>query len=243
MEIVEFNPFESESDTTMKENFELDENNLVNELRNLWRNRENRDEVCISPEEQYEKEQQEKLYRRELRYVTQMYTVFKVGSMYYQNKLNDNFEMETNLNGDEEEYFEYAEPNWNNLKEYSKSKDSGRKRGRPKKEIQSNEYNFIEEPYTEKELNQRKGIKGRPKGSGNKKSTRIVKLLKWDNKAEKIKTTRQYYKFLRKDFKLKKFKNNEYKIPKKQWKLLQLILAQHLIHKTKPTKKSNWNKF
>ena|SRR5438128_413713 len=218
---IEFNPFELESSLMIKENLEEDENYLVNELRNLWRNRNIRDIVTLTPEQQFKKEQEEKLYRRELRYVTQMYTVFKVSPMYFRNKLNDEYEMNVE---DEEEYFEYAEPNWNNLKEYSKSKDTGRKRGRPKKEIQPNEYNFIEEPIDIS----RKGIKGRPKGSINKKSSWIVKLLKWDTKAEKIKTTRQYYKFLRKDFKLKKFKNNEYKIPKKQWKLRQQILIQHL---------------
>jgi len=213
----EFNPFETNSTSILKENLEPDVNYLVNELRELWRNRDTRDIVILDPQVQWQKEQEEKLYRRELRYVTQMYTVFKVGPMHF--KTDDL---------DEEEYFEYAEPNWNNLKEYSKSKDTGRKRGRPKKEIQPNEYNFIEEPYSEKELLKRKGIKGRPKGSINKKSTWIVKLLKWDKKAEKIKTTRQYYKFLRKDFKLKKFKNHEYKIPKKQWKLKQKIISQHL---------------
>lgn len=204
---IEFNPFEEISNQPCEPLLPT-ENVLVNELRELWRSRENRAQPTLDPIQQWEKEQQEKLYRRELRYVTQMYTVFKVGPSYFR-KHNEN---------EEDEYFEYAEPNWNNLKEYSKAKESGRKRGRPKKEV------YIEEPISPP----KKGFKGRPKGSLNLKSNWIIKLLKWDEKAERIKTTRQYYKFLKRDFPLKSFKNKEYKIPKKQWKLRKQILASHL---------------
>lgn len=211
---IEFNPFDIFNSQILKEELPLDDNQLVNELRNLWRNRFDREHIILDPQTQLVKEEKEKLYRRELRYVTQMYTVFKVCPTHFRNppKNIDGF------SDGEEEYFEYSEPNWNNLKEYSRSKNTGRKRGRPKKE------SFVLPDPTPPKY----GMKGRPKGSNNKKSNWLIKCMKWDLKAENIKTPRQYYKFLRKEYPLKSFKNNEYKITKKQWKLKKHIVKTHL---------------
>lgn len=205
---MEFNPFELYNDHNILCDEKLDdcENELVNKLRYLWRSKNTRDLPIVDPIEQKEKEKKEKQYRSELRYVTQMYTSFKECPIHFRIQ-ND---------GEEEEYFEYAEPNWNILKEYSQSKNTGRKRGRPKKEV------YIVEP-----------IEQECKSNKSTKSNWIVKLLKWHVKGEKIKTTRQYQKFLHKDFPLKTFKNKEYKIPKKQWKLRKQILHEHFQRKNK----------
>lgn len=164
------------------------ENVLVNDLRRLWLTREERFQETVDPIALYEKEQKEKQYRRELRYITQMYS---------------HFQIEEHKG---EEYFEFAQPEWNQMNNIGSCNFTLKKRGRPKKA----NTDIIKVKV---------------------KSTWITKLLKWHAKGQKIKTPRQYSKFLHKEYPLKKFKNTEYKLPKKEFKLRKAVLQTWLEQK------------
>lgn len=189
---------------------------LILEIRNLWVSRKERLQKFE------ENEQLEKIVAQEQRYELVMYNTFTVSRTHFTNE---------ETNSDEEE-ITYWEPKaiasnykWKhtmgsrktNIKENSEEIPK-RKVGRPKKEKNQNNI----PPKT-------KG-KGRPKNARNKS---IIKKTLEEEMSQINISPKKLQKMLKKNFKLKVFKNKEYKIKKTDWKKRCKVICDMIVKRSK----------
>lgn len=218
----EFNPFESYDQNlisnlqflSIRIDTEDDQlKDLIGDLRKLWVTRVQRSQTV---------KETVPVSVTDTRYELVMYNTFTVSESHFKNEMGDY--------DSEPQEITYWEPRpvqsgykWKhimgsrktNIKEHESEK---KKSGRPKKETHEKKYI----PKTNK--------KGRPKNSKNK--SEIKKSMEQEMNELSI-SDKKYNKMLTKGFKLKPFRNKEYKIKKIDWKKRCNVIREHIDKKKK----------